>query len=94
MEREGGNVKQPKLYSMINHKLPYVQAKRSDRRRVNKAPYMYLQNDDYFPFGQACEEVCHVGVPRWGDVIVAKGIPPGSIKPTRDDHQLWIILDM
>ena len=33
-----------------------------------------------------------MGIPRWGDVIVAKGIPPGSIKPTGDDHQLWIIL--
>ena len=30
MEREGGNVKQPNLYSVINHKLPYVQAKCSD----------------------------------------------------------------
>ena len=59
---------------------------------LTKAPYVYLQSDDYFPFGQACEEVCHVGVPRWGDVIVAKRIPPGSIKPTGDDHQLWIIL--
>ena len=33
-----------------------------------------------------------MGVPRWGDVIVAKGIPLGSIKPTGDDHQLWIKL--
>ena len=53
---------------------------------------MYLQSDDYFPFGQACEEVGHVGVGRWGDIIVAQGISPGGIKPTGDDHQLWIIL--
>ena len=53
---------------------------------------MYLQSDDYFPFGQACEEVGHVGVGRWSDIIMAQGISPGGIKPTGDDHQLWIIL--